>query len=211
MAKKDKERIILGSGKLYFMEFTGEVPDKDEICQDENRLGYVSGGASLEYKPSWQTVKDDLGLIVKKILTDEEATLKSGILTFNAQKLKALCATGRVTESEDKKTRILKIGGIENADDKDYVICFHHVDKKDGDIWIIIVGQNQSGFTIAFAKDKETVIDAEFMAIPQDDEGTIIQYIEEIKGAAEPVSAANAENATPVAPAENATEKKTNK
>lgn len=51
----------------------------------------------------------------------------------------------------------------------------------DGDIWVVIVGQNQSGFTLAFAKDKETVIDAEFKALPQDDEGTLIKYIEEVK------------------------------
>ena len=59
-----------------------------------------------------------------------------------------------------------------------YVIVFHHEDKVDGDVWIVIVGQNQAGFTLAFAKDKETVIDAEFKALAQDDEGTLIQYIE---------------------------------
>ena len=43
----------------------------------------------------------------------------------------------------------------------------------------MIVGQNQAGFSLAFAKDKETVIDAEFKALAQDDEGTLIKYIEE--------------------------------
>ena len=33
---------------------------------------------------------------------------------------------------------------------------------------------------LAFAKDKETVIDAEFKCLPQDDEGTLIEYTEEI-------------------------------
>ena len=45
----------------------------------------------------------------------------------------------------------------------------------------MIVGRNQSGFSLAFAKDKETVIDAEFKAIPHDNNGTLIEYIEEIK------------------------------
>ena len=211
MAKKDKQRIILGSGKLYAMEFTGEVPKKEEICVNDNLLSYIQGGATLEYKATFYTAKDDLGYAEKTIITEEEATLKSGLMVFNVNNLKILCATGRVIDSEDGKYRTLKIGGIENADGKKYVICFHHTDKTDGDIWVIIVGVNQSGFSIAFAKDKETVVDAEFKALVQDDEGTLIQYIEEIKGAAEPVSAANAENATPVAPAENATEKKTNK
>lgn len=181
--KKKNESIILGSGKIYATEFTGEVPDKEILCQDINRVGYISGGATLDYKPAYQTVKDDLGYIMKTILTDEEASLKTGIMTFNAHKLKMLCSTGRVIDSEDGKTRILKIGGVGNADGKQYAICFHHEDKIDGDIWIIIVGQNQSGFSLAFAKDKETVIDAEFKALVQDNEGTLIQYIEEIKGA----------------------------
>lgn len=181
--KKKKESIVLGSGKVYATEFMGEVPDKEVLCQEENRVGYISGGATLDYKPTYQTVKDDLGYIMKTILTDEEASLKTGIMTFNADKLKMLCATGRVIDSGDGKTRTLKIGGVGNADGKQYAICFHHEDKIDGDIWIIIVGQNQNGFSLAFAKDKETVIDAEFKALVQDDEGTLIQYIEEIKNA----------------------------
>ena len=45
-----------------------------------------------------------------------------------------------------------------------------------------IVGKNTAGFTLAFAKDKETVIDAEFAAIPSDAEGTLIIYKEEMEG-----------------------------
>ena len=56
----------------------------------------------------------------------------------------------------------------------------HHTDKKDGDIWILIVGKNKAGFSLSFIKDKETIIDAEIICEPQDDEGTLIQYIEEI-------------------------------
>ena len=33
---------------------------------------------------------------------------------------------------------------------------------------------------MAFAKDKETVIDAEFKCLPMDDEGTLIEYTEEV-------------------------------
>lgn len=185
---KKKEKIRLGSGKLYAIEFTKAIEDIiaeiEKMCVPENLLGYISGGATLEYKPTFQTVKDDLGYVEKTILTDEEGTLKSGIMTFNADRLKMLCATGRVTDSADGKKRILKIGGVGNADGKKYLICFHHTDKVDGDFWIVIVGQNQSGFSLAFAKDKETVIDAEFKALVQDDEGTIITLIEEKTDAA---------------------------
>lgn len=179
---KDFKRITLGSGDLYMAEFTGEtVPENETICVDENLAGYIQGGATIEYKPTFYEAKDDKGVCVKTIITDEEVLLKSGIMTFNAKTLKTLSATGRITEEGNKRT--LLIGGVANNDGKKYVICFHHKDPIDGDIWVTIVGQNQSGFSLAFTKDKETVIDAEFKALSQDNDGTLIKYVEEIKNA----------------------------
>ena len=73
---------------------------------------------------------------------------------------------------------------VGNADGKRYVIHFVHADEQDGDVRITIVGNNQAGFTIAFAKDSETVIDAEFKAQPMDKEGTLITYQEEMDATA---------------------------
>lgn len=173
------KRITLGSGKLYCIPYANTLPEVDTICVDENLLGYIKGGASLEYAPTFYEAKDDLGYVIKTIITEETATLKSGILTFNGDTLNKLCDTGRVTEDATKGRRILKIGGIGNAQGNKYVLCFHHEDPVDGDIWVLIVGQNQAGFTLAFAKDAETVIDAEFKCLAQDTDGTLIQYIEE--------------------------------
>lgn len=172
------KRITLGSGKLYLATFSDTLPDTDTICVPDNLLGYIKGGATLEYTPTFYEAKDDLGYCVKTIITEEEAILKSGILTFNGNTLDKLCDTARVTEDASKKLRIVKFGGVGNAKRAKYVICFHHEDKIDGDIWVMIVGNNQSGFSLAFAKDAETVIDAEFKALAQDDEGTLIKYVE---------------------------------
>jgi hypothetical protein len=178
------KRIVLGSGKLHVAEFTAQSQIADAaavkaLCTDDNILGYISGGASLAYTPNFYTATDDLGYVTKTIITEEEVTLTSGIMTFNGQTLNKLSATGRVTEDKTTKTRTVKIGGIGNATNQKYVIIFHHEDDQDGDIYVCIVGNNQAGFTLAFAKDKETVIDAEFRALAQDDEGTLIMYIEE--------------------------------
>ena len=78
--------------------------------------------------------------------------------------------------------RTLKIGGIGNYDSSKYVIHFHHDDKVDGDVRVTIVGSNSAGFTLTFAKDKETVVNAEFDAFPQDKEGTLILLRETISG-----------------------------
>ncbi|WP_302739095.1 hypothetical protein [uncultured Clostridium sp.] len=172
------DKIVLGSGDVYFKEFEGEIPENSVLEAEENKLGYIQGGATLEYKPTYYTAKDDLGVVQKTIITEEEATMKTGILTFNGKTLAVLCETGRVTEAEGIRT--VKIGGVKNANGKKYVIHFHHRDKVDGDIRVTIVGKNESGFSLAFAKDKETVIDAEFKCQPQDNEGTLIKYQEEI-------------------------------
>lgn len=173
------KKITLGSGKLYIKEFSGTIPELDTLTVADNLIGYIQGGATLEYKPTFYEAKDDLGYVNETIITEEEATLKSGVMTWNGATLAKLCDTARVTEDQSKHTRTVKIGGIGNAKHQKYVIVFHHEDAVDGDVWVTIVGQNQAGFSLAFAKDKETVIDAEFKALAQDGEGTLIQYTEE--------------------------------
>ena len=66
----DSERIILGSGKLYCMVFTGEIPADTAIETDANQLAHIKGGASLEYTAETYTAKDDLGVVQKTILID---------------------------------------------------------------------------------------------------------------------------------------------
>ena len=52
------ERIILGSADVYIQAFDGStVPVTADICKPENLMAYISGGASVEYKPSFCTAK----------------------------------------------------------------------------------------------------------------------------------------------------------
>lgn len=173
-----KESITLGSGKVYIMEFTSEIPEDASIETEGNLLGLIQGGASITYTPSFYECKDDLGLVSKKFITQEEAVFKSGIMTWNGKTLQKLCSTARVTEGTPLNTRVVKIGGASNYDGKKYIIHFVHKDAVDGDIRVTIVGSNEAGLELAFAKDKETVINAEFKAQPQDAEGTLILYKE---------------------------------
>ena len=79
--RSNTETLTLGSGKLYCTEFDGDLPENTEIETEENLLGLIQGGASLEYQPEFYTAEDDFGLAQKTIITSEEATLKSGICT----------------------------------------------------------------------------------------------------------------------------------
>ena len=184
MATAD-DKIVLGSGKLYISESTADIGEITKtylstLAVDANLLGLIQGGASIEYKPEFYQANDDLGIKRKTILTKEAATLKSGVMTWCGKTLKKLCSTARVTEDALTGLRVVKIGGINNADGMKYILLFVSEDPVDGNCYILIIGQNQAGFTLAFAKDKETVIDAEFVAMPADTDGTLVIYAEEI-------------------------------
>lgn len=182
MSKRSNETITLGSGTLYSMEFAGTIPENEVIEVEANRLAWIKGGASIEYAPEYYVAEDDLGKVKKQKLTKEELKLKSGIMTWNGEVLQKLSNTGRTTKNAGVRTT--KIGGVGNDNGKSYVLHFVHEDAVDGDVRVTIVGQNTSGFTLAFASDAETVIDAEFTALPNDNEGTLLIIQEELEAEA---------------------------
>ena len=180
---KAPERIILGSGYIHLATFTKgqQIPDPEKFCTDANRYSYIKNGATLEYTNEVQEAKDDMGKVSKTVITSEEVTLKAGLMTLIGDTIEKLCDTARVSVTDNGKYRRTKIGGVGNRKGAKYVICFHHVDPEDGDIWVQIIGQNQAGFTLSFAPSDATVVDAEFKAMPNlDDEGTLVNYVEEI-------------------------------
>lgn len=181
MAKRDKSTITIGSALPYVMPYTDTVPTIDEICKEEYLLGYIKGGAALEYTEETYEEKDDLGYVSKIITTSEEAVLKMGLLTWNGTTLQQLIDRCKVTEEGGKRTT--KIGGPGNAQGKYYAVCLHHKDTVDGDLWVLIVGRNTAGATLTLASDEGTVIEPEFKAMAQDDSGTLVQLIEEIPAA----------------------------
>lgn len=180
MAKRtDPTKITLGSGKAYIMEYdaaTG-IPEVSVICKPENELGKIQGGAELSYTMETHEEKDDLGTVAKVVITAEEAILKLGLITFNGETLAKLADRCNVTEAEGKRT--VKIGGAGNAQGKEWVVCFAHEDKTDGNIWVLVRGANQAGLTLAFAVDAGSKLEPEIKALPCDDNGTLITYIEE--------------------------------
>ena len=181
MAKRDKKTITLGSGRIYLVPYADTMPTVDTICVEENLLGYIKGGAALEYTQETYEEKDDLGFVSKIITTNEEALLKCGLLTWNGTTLKKIIDRCSSTEAAGKRTT--KIGGAGNAQGGFYAICFFHEDKVDGNLWVLIKGRNTAGATLTFATDSGTVVEPEFKALPHDDDGTLIELIEEIPAA----------------------------
>lgn len=177
--RTNPDKITLGSGKAYIMEYSGTMPEVTAVCVDDNELGKIQGGAELTYTAETHEEKDDLGTVAKVVITAEEAVLKLGLITFNGETLAKLADRCKVTNASGKRT--LHIGGAGNAQGKEWVVCFHHEDPIDGDIWVMVRGANQAGLTLTFAVDAGTKIEPEFKALPCDDNGTLITYIEEVK------------------------------
>lgn len=175
---KAKERMILGAGDLYLTEYTGTIPEHEVIEAEDNLIGGIQSGATLEYSIETTELKAVYNYLVKEIITNEDAVFKTGIMAINGNNIKKLCSTARVSENASKHTRTVKIGGIQNDDGKNYVVRFVHRDAEDGDIRVTIVGKNRAGLTFTFMKDTAMTIDAEIRAIPHDKDGTLITYEE---------------------------------
>lgn len=174
------DKIVLGSGDVYTLLFADSIPADDVIETPENKLGEVKSGATLSYKGTYYTAESDNLVRKKTIMSSEEASLKCGVITWNGKLFEKLCQTAVVTEDATEKKRTVKIGGAKRFADKKYVIRFHHKDAIDGDIRVTIVGSNEGGFELTFAKDKETIINPEFKAYPSDEDGTLIIYEESL-------------------------------
>lgn len=184
MAKRKGDPITLGSGKLYFEEYTDSVPSFEEVkalCTEEHRLALIKSGASLTYTEETHEEKDDLGLASKVITTSEDVKLKCGLLTWTGDTINVLIDRSKVTEAAGVRTT--KIGGAGNAKGKYYVLVFHHEDKTDGDLWVVIVGRNTAGLSVAFATDAGSLIEPEFTAKPHDADGTLVVIYEELDAA----------------------------
>ena len=176
--------IPVGSGNVYETAFTGgDIPSNEIIETEANRLGYIEKGATLTYKATFKKFKDDLGLVSRNVLTDDEATFKFGLISWVYSKLNALCSTCRIDEKDGGRT--IKIGGISNDDGKKHLFRFVHKDSQLGDLRITIVGTNTGGLSLKYAADDSTNIEPEITALPSDDEGTLVRLDETDPCAAE--------------------------
>lgn len=169
--------VTLGSGDLYIMDFEGEIPQDNAIEVLDNKIGSIKGGAELEYSPEAYTVVGDNGRTYKAFITKEEVTFKSGVLTWNLDVLDKLTMGGEMSteEKEGQQVKVFKIGKNGSASIKQVLIRFVHTIDAKNKVRMTMVGSPTSGFTLAFNPEEETVIDAEFSALSQED-GTLVKF-----------------------------------
>jgi len=163
------DKLTLGSGTVYVLAYTGAAIPADASLEIEaNILGYIKGGASVEVKPSEYELFDDGYNVHKRYTTGEEITFKTGVITWNVETLSKLTANGTYTDDTVTHKRTLKIGTKGVAEMTKFIIRFVQTDGE-SILRITLVGTPSSGFSLAFAMDKETIIDAEFKAMSHGD------------------------------------------
>ena len=176
----NSENIILGSGDLFIVEYSGTIPEDATIEADDNRAGNIKGGATLEYSADSKTVEDDKGRVKKTILTSETVTLKTGLITWAKRWIQALVQTARIDETTKAGHRIFKIGGLSNNQKKKYLYRFVHTRDDGRKLRVTVTGKNTGTLSLAFDPEKETTVDGEITADTLDKEGTLVIVDDEL-------------------------------
>jgi len=179
----NSDEIILGSGDLYLVEYTGEIPEDTTIETDANRAGNIKGGATLEYSMESQTVQDDKGRVKKTIITQETVVFKTGLITWIKTYLQALVQTARVDETTKQGHRVYKLGGLANLSKKKWLWRFVHTRDDGRKLRITVTGKNTGTISLAFQTEEATQVDAEITADTLDASGTLVILDDELASA----------------------------
>lgn len=174
------EEIILGSGDLFVVQFSGEIPDDTTIEKDANRAGNIKGGATLEYSMESQTVQDDKGRVKKTIITKETVLFKTGLITWVKNWIKALVQTARIDETTKPGHRLFKLGGLSNVSKERWLYRFVHTRDDGRKLRVTVTGKNTGTISMAFQPEDATTVDAEITADTLDKEGTLVILDDEL-------------------------------
>lgn len=178
------EQVVLGAGKWYLKPYTSGEINLEEIAVAENLMGYTQGGATVTYTPETYTIEDDIGRIKRTFMVKADATMKTGLLTFDVKSLAALLSVGVVSQNEGKTKNILKLGGG-RAELKRFMVVFEYEKNKAKNQYIRVgmIATNTAAMEFAFTKDKETVPDITFTADTNGVDDTILVIEENVDAA----------------------------
>ena len=175
--KHDKDEIILGAGEVFVYEFTGsEIPEDSVVETAEHNVGHCSGGFTIDYKPTSYEVLNQYEKIVKKFITKEEISAKTGVISWALEKLSLLSTAEYTVDKAQKKRKLLFTGKGKSI--KTVLLRFVHTKENGKKIRFTMIGQGGSGFALEFST-KELVVDTEITAINKID-GFLASFEEEL-------------------------------
>ena len=169
MATKD---MLLGSGDLYIVEYSGgSIPEDTTIEVEQNMIGGIKGGATISYTPTIYSVSDDMRRMKKSLITAEEATFKTGYLSFDLGEIAKIALGSKLQSSYSGNKSTLAVGGGQTI--SEYVLRFVHTMGNGKKVRVSMIGTPVSGFELAFSPENESVINAEFSAVPMNAQGQL--------------------------------------
>ena len=119
-------------------------------------------GAKIQYKPKLADIYNQYDQLVKRFITRENLTFKTGILTWNLENLSKLSNANFVPATENNLERRVVFTGTGALNT--VLLRFVYIKENGKAIRFTMVGQGGNGFGLDF-HDKATSIDAEIQGI----------------------------------------------
>lgn len=178
LSSNGNDTILLGGGALYIMPVAGlnQIPVDELIETNQYNVGWCESGAKIQYKPKVADIYNQYDQLVKRFITREDVTFKTGILTWNLANISSLSNATFVpaTNSTLEKRVVFTGKGQLNT----ILLRFVYVKENGKKIRFTMIGQGGNGFSFDFS-DKATSIDAEIQAI-QYFENFLTEFREEL-------------------------------
>ncbi|MCL2671968.1 MAG: hypothetical protein FWF10_08025 [Clostridiales bacterium] len=180
--KKELKRITLGSGILYIMPYTGEIPADDATVENNgNVAGWIKGGAELTYERTIKKIFDDLRKVTRVFTLEELVNFKTGIMTWGLGILSTLISSSTYTDDTTLKKRTLSIGKGGVVAEKEFLLRFVHTFEDGEKLRVQIIGSPTNNFSLKFDPENPTVPDAEFSALSKGGGGELVTITETYK------------------------------
>lgn len=169
--------LQLGSGKLYVKKVTDEtkIPALKALCIEDNQIGWIKGGATIEYTIDTKEIYDDLRMVNETFITGEHGKLTTGLLTWNKAVIEALLNN----ETTDSDGSILV--GANGLSKMDKMIVIFEAIPTSGNVVrrFGMIGVSEAGLKLQYQPEDATVVDVEFASIA-DEDGHYIRIEEEV-------------------------------
>lgn len=181
----NKENIVLGGCKHYIAEHDGSsaLENLKTYCTDENIIGWTQGGTTVTFDYETKTIEDDVGMIRRVFKTKGNASIQTGLLTFDVPAIAAMLSVGKFTKGEEGGQHKLSLtGGTEEL--KSFVVVAEYTDTKNGhNIRVGMVATNTESLELVFQRDTETVPNITFTATSNGVDDEIVVIEEELPAA----------------------------
>lgn len=201
MAKEIRHETFYGSGKVYSAKYdkskfpaiakVKEITKEEAealiawlktIMTEDNQVGYLKNGFDVLIETETLSDQSDLGEMKVDEITKEKGTCTFSLFNCSLETIATQYPTAAYGTETTTGIEVTDVGGLDNMDDTEHVIVFHHSSTQAGDTIAICVGKNMSGFENAWKQDAVTPFTCKFNMQPFTDSGRFYRLVHTPKG-----------------------------